>query len=104
MLQGWVRQNRLFHLLKNEMQISLVYFWSQNFNAYRVDIEMAKLTNAVCCKFGGAEEREKSLKEAFKVCMEARYNIWPRHTQSMCASDISDHATNRSLTKMVLEH
>jgi len=32
-----------------------------------VDIEMSKLTNAVGCKFGGPEEREKGLKEAFKV-------------------------------------
>ena len=28
---------------------------------------MAKLIDAVGAKFGGAEEREKSLKEAFKV-------------------------------------
>ena len=33
----------------------------------RLDIEMVKLKDAVGSKFGGAEEREKSLKEAFKV-------------------------------------
>ena len=53
------------------MQFSLAYICSRVINSNRVDIEMAKLTNAVGCKFGGAEEREKSLKEAFKVCMEA---------------------------------
>ena len=61
---------------------------------------MAKLTNAVGCKFGGAEEREKGLKEAFKVCVEGRYNVWHQHTQSMIVTDYA----NRSLTKMVLEH
>ena len=35
--------------------------------ALRLDIELGKLTDAVGSKFGGAEEREKSLKEAFKV-------------------------------------
>ena len=37
------------------------------YELHRLDIEMAKLTDAVGAKFGGAEEREKSLKEAFKV-------------------------------------
>ena len=70
---------------------------------------MSKLTNAVGCKFGGPEEREKGLKEAFKVCMEASTIFGLRHTQSMgvkftlCMTLVTSY-TNRSLTKMVPEH
>ena len=42
---------------------------------------MSKLASAVGCKFGGPEEREKGLAEAFKVCWEA--SIWPQNTQSV---------------------
>ena len=52
------------------MQSSFAYNWSQDCNSYRVDIEMSKLASAVGCKFGGPEEREKGLKEAFKVCIK----------------------------------
>ena len=51
---------------------------------------MSKLTNAVGCKFGGPEEREKGLKEAFKVCMEASTIFGLRHTQSMGVNEFGD--------------
>lgn len=96
LLQGRVGQNRIYKSLKRQMQSSFAYNWSQDCNSYRVDIEMSKLASAVGCKFGGPEEREKGLKEAFKVWIV--WKLWFVWTcKRLCV-------WCRSLTKMVLEH
>ena len=41
-------------------------------NLCRVDIELSKFTDAVGCKFGKPEDREKDLREAFKVWRKAK--------------------------------